>query len=209
MRSDWLLPICTGEERLKDDDRRQGASDAEAGGAALSRAARDDEARRRGARPVLRHRHDRRGGEEARPAFHRHRARPGLCGGGARANRRDATGDRRGAEGLRGQAGGAAHSVRLADGSGADRRRRCADRSRAGASRATVRADASLLCETAAGSMSAPSTASARRCRGSKPATAGRSGTPRRTASSQPIDLAPRRSPQALWRREPSDLGTP
>ena len=92
--------------------RRQGASDAEAGGAALPRAARDDEARRPGARPVLRHRHDRRGREEARPAFHRHRARRDLCRGGAAAHRRDASGDRRGAQGHRRQAGRAARSVR-------------------------------------------------------------------------------------------------
>ena len=26
MRSDWTLPLCTGEERVKDDDRRQGPS---------------------------------------------------------------------------------------------------------------------------------------------------------------------------------------
>jgi modification methylase len=34
MRSDWLLPICTGGERLKDERRQEGASDTEAGGAA-------------------------------------------------------------------------------------------------------------------------------------------------------------------------------
>ena len=39
MRSDWLFPICAGPERLKDGDGPQGASDAEARGAAASRAA--------------------------------------------------------------------------------------------------------------------------------------------------------------------------
>ena len=45
--------------------RPQGAPDAEARGAALPRAAGQHEARRRRARSVLRHRHDRRGGEAA------------------------------------------------------------------------------------------------------------------------------------------------
>jgi hypothetical protein len=46
--------------------RGQGASDAEARGFALPDPARLHEAGRRGARPVLRHRHDRRGGPPAR-----------------------------------------------------------------------------------------------------------------------------------------------
>ena len=37
MRSDWTLPLCTGEERLKDARRQEGASDAEARGAAAPR----------------------------------------------------------------------------------------------------------------------------------------------------------------------------
>jgi modification methylase len=37
MRSDWHLPICSGGERLKDAERRQGAFDAEARSAAASR----------------------------------------------------------------------------------------------------------------------------------------------------------------------------
>ena len=45
MRSDWLFPICTGAERLKDDGRQQGASDAEAGSAAAPRDAGSHEAR--------------------------------------------------------------------------------------------------------------------------------------------------------------------
>ena len=55
--------------------RRQGPSDAEARGAAAPRAGRHDQARRCGARPVLRHRHHRRGGQDAGPRLHRHRAR--------------------------------------------------------------------------------------------------------------------------------------
>ncbi len=64
--------------------RRQGASDAEAREPALSRAAGLHQAGRRGARPVLRHRHDRRGGAAAGAALDRHRARAGLCQGRAR-----------------------------------------------------------------------------------------------------------------------------
>ena len=37
MRSDWLLPLCTGAERLKDDDGDKAAPDAEARGAAAPR----------------------------------------------------------------------------------------------------------------------------------------------------------------------------
>ena len=40
MRSDWFLPLCTGEERLKDARRPQGAPDPEARGAARARDAR-------------------------------------------------------------------------------------------------------------------------------------------------------------------------
>ncbi len=76
MRSDWLIPICSGPERLQGRRRPQGAPDAEAGGAAPSRAARDNQSRRRGARSVLRHRHDGCGRTRARPPLHRHRARP-------------------------------------------------------------------------------------------------------------------------------------
>ena len=56
MRSDWLLPICAGGERVKGDDGVEGASDAEARGVALPNPARLHEAGRRRARSVLRHR---------------------------------------------------------------------------------------------------------------------------------------------------------
>ena len=85
MRSDWLLPICTGGERLKDDDGQQGAPDPEAGGAAASR---DPGLHRspamscstRSSAPARRARWR----SELGPALHRHRARQGLCRGGAR-----------------------------------------------------------------------------------------------------------------------------
>ena len=89
MRSDWLLPICAGAERVKGEDGVEGASDAEARGLALPHPARLHEAGRRRARPVLRHRHDRRGRAAARPALDRDRARAGLCEGRARADRLD------------------------------------------------------------------------------------------------------------------------
>ncbi len=59
--------------------RHQGPPDAEARGAALSHPARLHEAGRRGARSLLRHGHDGRGGQAARPALDRHRARDDIC----------------------------------------------------------------------------------------------------------------------------------
>ena len=69
MRSDWFIPLCTGEERLKGQRRQEAASDAKAGSPAGARDPRRVAARRSGARPVLRHRHDRRGGAPAAPAL--------------------------------------------------------------------------------------------------------------------------------------------
>ena len=75
MRSDWLFPICSGPERLKDGEGRK-AHPTQKPEALLHRVllattnpgdvVLD---------PVLRHRHDRRGGAAARPALARHRAR--------------------------------------------------------------------------------------------------------------------------------------
>ena len=79
------VPDLLGPRAPQGRGRPQGAPDAEAGGAAASRAARLDEARRRRARSLLRHGHHRRGGQAPRPALHRHRARPRL-----RARRRGA-----------------------------------------------------------------------------------------------------------------------
>ena len=79
MRSDWLIPLCTGEERLKGERRQEAASDAKAGSAVGARHSRRLAAGRSRARPVLRHRHDRRGGAPAAPAVHRLRARSRIC----------------------------------------------------------------------------------------------------------------------------------
>ena len=75
MRSDWLIPLCTGEERLKGGDGKK-LHPTQKPEALLARvilaASRPGRSR---ARPVLRHRHDRRGRAPAAPALHRHRAR--------------------------------------------------------------------------------------------------------------------------------------
>ena len=92
MRSDWLIPLCGGPERLRDGDGPEGAPDAEARGAAAPRAARLDPAGRHRARPVFRHRHDRRGRQAAGAPLYRHRARPRLCRGRAAAHRRGPAG---------------------------------------------------------------------------------------------------------------------
>ena len=84
MRSDWLFPICSGPERLKERRGPQGASDAETRGAAQPHPAGQHESGRSRARSLLRHRHHRRGRQAARPALARHRARCGLRQGGAR-----------------------------------------------------------------------------------------------------------------------------
>src|SRR3546814_4360352 len=76
---------ASGAQRLADPDLRlagtaqeggaQGPPDAEARGAALSHPARLLEPRRRDPRPLLRHRHHRRGREAARAPLYRDRAR--------------------------------------------------------------------------------------------------------------------------------------
>ena len=78
MRSDWLFPICSGPERLKDDGGRK-AHPTQKPEALLHRVAdRLDEAWRHRARSVLRHRHDRRRRQTARAQLHRYRARHRL-----------------------------------------------------------------------------------------------------------------------------------
>ena len=81
MRSDWVLPLCTGHERIKDaqGDKAHPTQKPES---LLHRLLVGlDQPRRRGPGPVLRHRHDRRRGQDAGPRFHRDRARGGLSQG--------------------------------------------------------------------------------------------------------------------------------
>ena len=66
--------------------RQEGPSDPEARGPAAPGAAGRHAARRRGAGPLLRHRHDRRGRQAAGPPLHRHRARRDLRQGGREAH---------------------------------------------------------------------------------------------------------------------------
>ena len=91
MRSDWLFPICAGGERLQGRQRPQGASDAEAGGAAPSHHPRLEPSGRRGARPVLRLGHHGSGRQAARAATSSASSASRLCrrrGGAARSGRR-------------------------------------------------------------------------------------------------------------------------
>ena len=97
MRSDWLFPICTGDERLKDGEGHK-AHPTQKPEALLHRILlASSQAGRRGARSVLRHRHHRRGRQAPRPPFRRHRARGRLHrrGRGAYRRRRAGAGDRR------------------------------------------------------------------------------------------------------------------
>ena len=80
MRSDWLFPICSGPERLKDGEGRK-AHPTQKPEALLHRAAAGHhQSGRSGARSLLRHRHHGRGRQAARPALARHRARSDLRG---------------------------------------------------------------------------------------------------------------------------------
>ena len=76
MRTDWLLPLCTGGERLKGEDGKKAHPTQKPEALLVPLPDGRDQSRRRRARSVLRHRHDRRRGQAARPALHRHRARP-------------------------------------------------------------------------------------------------------------------------------------
>ena len=71
-------PALHRRRAAEDRRRREGAPDAETRGAAAPGARRLEQARRRGARPVLRYRHHRRGGQAPRPPLRRHRARGGA-----------------------------------------------------------------------------------------------------------------------------------
>ena len=75
VRSDWTLALCTGEERLKGDDGKK-LHPTQKPEALLARVMLVVlAAGRPRARPVLRHRHHRRGRQAARPPVRRRRAR--------------------------------------------------------------------------------------------------------------------------------------
>ncbi len=87
MRSDWFIPLCTGEERLKGTDGRkvhptQKPEALVAAPCSRPRIPATWCSTRSSAR------HDRGGGQAPRPALHRHRARGDLRRGGAGADRR-------------------------------------------------------------------------------------------------------------------------
>ena len=87
MRSDWLFPICSGPERLKDDGGRK-AHPTQKPEALLHRVLLAST--RPGdvvLDPVFRHRDDGRRRAPPRPPLHRHRARSRLCRRRARADR--------------------------------------------------------------------------------------------------------------------------
>ena len=65
MRSDWVIPICTGHERLKRCQWRQGPSDAEARSPVAPHSGGYHQSGRRGAGPVLWHRNHRCGRQDA------------------------------------------------------------------------------------------------------------------------------------------------
>ena len=90
-RSDWLIPLCTGEERLKGADGKKVHPTQKPEGLLGARAAVVVETRRSRDRSLQRHRHHRRRGKTSRPPLHRLRARPDLCDRGRSAHRRGRT----------------------------------------------------------------------------------------------------------------------
>ncbi len=82
MRSDWFIPLCTGDERLKGDDGRKlhptQKPEALLARTILSASNPATWCSTRSSAPAPPC-----GRQAARPALHRHRAGAGLCGGGA------------------------------------------------------------------------------------------------------------------------------
>ena len=70
-RSDWLIPLCTGDERLKGADGKKVHPTQKPEGLLGARAAVVIETRRPRDRSVQRHRHDGRRGKAPRPPLHR------------------------------------------------------------------------------------------------------------------------------------------
>ena len=87
VRSDWTIPLCTGEERIKDANGRKLHPTQKPEALAGTCHSLVVAAGRPGARPVLRQRHHRRSRKAPRPPLHWARARQGLCRSGGEADR--------------------------------------------------------------------------------------------------------------------------
>ena len=75
MRSDWVLPICNGGERLKDEAGEKTHPTQKPQGPVASDSCRRDQAGGYRARSVFRYRHNRRRCQDVGPRLDRHRAR--------------------------------------------------------------------------------------------------------------------------------------
>ena len=113
MRSDWLLPICSGSERLKGADGKK-AHPTQKPESLVYRAVLSSLApRRHHSGPLLRHRHDRGRGQAFGAEIHRPGTRPDLRPSCGKAHSGRDSG-RSGLPRLHAQARGAAHPLRLA-----------------------------------------------------------------------------------------------
>ena len=183
VRSDWTLPLCTGEERLKGQTAKsctRPKSRRRCSRASSFRLA----ARRSGARSVLRHRHHRRGRQAPGPPLCRLRARRQIRQGGRQTHLRDQAAGGADAGAIRDRARSAARAVRGTD------RTRPGDARRS--SWSTPRNGTRRWCAPTARyrstERSARSIVSARWRKGWKPAMAGPSGTSRRRKGLRLID---------------------
>ena len=183
-RSDWLIPLCTGEERLKGKDGKKVhptqkpesllarvlLSSSKPGDLVID--------------PVQRHRHDGRRGKASRPPLYRLRARRGLRQGRRSADRRDRAAAGRNARAVHDRARRTARRLLRTDRARHDPARR--------QSWSTPRSASARWCVPTAPSRSATrsarSTAWARWRRARKPATAGPSGMSRQRAACKLID---------------------
>ena len=189
MRSDWFIPLCTGEERLKGEDGRKvhptQKPEALLARVLLASSNPGDVV----LDPFFGTGHDRRRGEEARPPLHRHRARSRLRQGRPRsASRRSRPRPSRRSPPRRRSAPKRACRSSRSSRRPCQRRRDPADeRRRYRRHRARRRHRSRSARSSARSTRSAPSR------KGSRPATAGPSGTwSARAASSASTSSAPR-----------------
>ena len=114
-------PALHRRRTVAEPARSETASDAEAGGAAAPRDARQHHAGRYRARPLRRHRHDCGGGQASASPLHRYRAPSGLCRSRHRAGAAHQARGRSGDGDLAHQARHSARSLRQRGGAWADR----------------------------------------------------------------------------------------